>query len=461
MDFECFKAYDIRGVVGESITEEVCYQIGRATATVLVAKSMVIGHDARESSPQLAMAFKEGLVDQGCDVVDIKLAGTEEVYFATSFFGVDAGAVITASHNPIDYNGIKFVGSGSRPLDVEKEFLAIKKIAKKSDSLEKAKVRGSYEAKSLHSKEAFAAKVLSFVDAENLRPMRVVLNCGNGAAGPAVKEIKSQLSNAGSKVSIIEMFQEPDASFPNGIPNPILEENHKVTSDRVLAESADFGVAFDGDFDRCFFFDNQGSFVPGEIIIGLLATYFAGQGEDLKIVHEPRLVLNTRSVCQNHGITGVQTQTGHLFMKKAMRESEAIYGGEISAHHYFRDFYYCDSGMIPWILVCDLLSSGSENLADLVSSQRKQFPSSGEINFRVGDAAKVISSIETEYMRTATEIDRMDGLSISFPGWRFNLRASNTEPLLRLNLETIGNPELLKLKTDELASRIKDIDQPS
>ena len=255
------------------------------------------------------------------------------------------------------------------------------------------------------------------------------------------------------------MFQEPDASFPNGIPNPILKENHKVTADRVQAESADFGVAFDGDFDRCFFFDNCGNFVPGEIMIGLIASYFADVEKDLKIVHEPRLILNTQSVCQKHGIKGVQSRTGHLFMKKAMRESGAIYGGEISAHHYFRDFYYCDSGMIPWILVCDLLGSSGENLADLVSSQKKRFPSSGEINFHVGDVDRVIAAMRSEYSDAASEIDLTDGLSVSFPEWRFNLRGSNTEPLLRLNLETIGNAELLEAKSDELASRIKEIDQ--
>ena len=455
MEIKCFKSYDIRGVVDDSVTEDVFYAIGRALVLVMEAKTVVTGYDARASSPLLAAAFANGVKDEGADVFDIGLSGTEETYFATSHFQAGAGAVITASHNPIEYNGMKFVGKGSTPLDVEREFLQIKAVAEDLRKSSPMASRGQIFNVSLESRSAYVSKVLSFIDVKSLKPLSVVVNCGNGASGPALQEIKSQLRKKKSKLTILEVFEEPDSSFPNGIPNPILPENHHFTSDVVLERNADFGVAFDGDFDRCFFFDKNGEFVPGEIMVGLLAGFFASKVEDATVVHDPRLVFNTRSVCEKFGAVSVQSQTGHLFMKQAMREHNAIYGGEISAHHYFRDFFYCDSGMIPWLIVAELLGNSNFDLADLVSEQKKQFPSSGECNFSIPDSNIVLRSIEEKFKEEAVEIEKEDGLSMFFGNWRFNLRGSNTEPLIRLNLETQGDEGLLEKKLAEVTRELK------
>lgn len=455
MEIDCFKSYDIRGVVGETVTEEVFYRIGRALVRVMDAERVVVGHDARASSGCLSSSFANGVKDEGADVLDIGLSGTEETYFATSHYNASAGAVITASHNPIEYNGMKFVGPGSAPLNIEAEFLEIKSTAESLRTSPRTAERGQTYTMSLESRSAYVSKILNFVNVGGLKPLKVVVNCGNGAAGPALEEIKIQLKAKKSKLSILEVFQEPDSSFPNGIPNPILPENHHFTSDVVLDNNADFGVAFDGDFDRCFFFDNNGEFVPGEIMVGLLAAFFASNEEGQTIVHDPRLVFNTREVCEMLGAAPVQSRTGHLFMKQAMRERNAVYGGEISAHHYFRDFFYCDSGMIPWLIVSDLLSNSDSNLTELVSKQKSRFPSSGERNFSIEDSASALTFIEEKYRGTALEIDREDGLSVFFKNWRFNLRGSNTEPLVRLNIETRGDRQLLEQKLKELTVNLE------
>jgi len=450
MDINCFKSYDIRGVVGESVSEEVFYKIGRALVRVMAARSVVMGYDARASSPCLASAFANGVLDEGADILDIGLSGTEETYFATAYFHAGAGAVITASHNPIDYNGMKFVGKGSAPLDVESEFLEIKAVAENLEQSSPKAVRGKTFDVSRDSRSAYVSKILSFVDVGNLEPLRLVVNCGNGAAGPALWEIKRQLRERKSELTILEVFEKPDSSFPNGIPNPILPENHHFTADAVLEKKADFGVAFDGDFDRCFFFDKNGEFVPGEVMVGLLAAFFSARESNQVIVHDPRLVFNTKKICESYGASPVQSRTGHLFMKQMMRSHNAVYGGEISAHHYFRDFFYCDSGMIPWLVITDLLSTSNQNLTELVSEQKSQFPSSGEKNFSIEDTAGLLGAIEEKYKDEALEINKEDGLSVFFEKWRFNLRGSNTEPLVRLNIETKGDKVLLEQKTEEL-----------
>ena len=454
MKIDCFKSYDIRGVVGQTVTEDVFYRIGRALVRVMDANSVVVGYDARASSPALATAFGDGVRNEGADVISLGLSGTEEMYFATSHYNAGSGAVITASHNPIEYNGMKFVGPGSAPLDVNNEFLAIKSIAENMEDFRRFSAGGNFSDLCQESRSAYVSKILNFIDARALKPLKIVVNCGNGAAGPAIHEIKAQLRDKKSRLSILEILAEPDSSFPNGIPNPILPENHHFTSDVVLAHGADFGVAFDGDFDRCFFFDNNGEFVPGEIMVGLLGAFFAAKGNNEVIVHDPRLVFNTKKVCERLNALPVQSRTGHLFMKQVMRDHNAVYGGEISAHHYFRDFYFCDSGMIPWLLVAQLLSNSGEGLADLVSEQKIQFPSSGELNFSIPNSASVLRSVEKRYGEEAIEIDKEDGLSMLFDDWRFNLRGSNTEPLVRLNIETKGSPLLLRQKVLEVTSEL-------
>lgn len=455
MEIGCFKSYDIRGVVEDTVTEGVFYRIGRALVRVMSVDSVVVGYDARASSPRLSQAFADGVMDEGADVLHIGLSGTEEVYFATSHYLAGAGAVITASHNPIEYNGMKIVGARSAPLDIDSEFLRIKSVAESMDGDPIRSDRGKSKDLSRDNRSNYAAKILSFIDCESLKPLKVVINCGNGAAGPALHEIKIQLKEKKSEVIVLGVFEEPDSSFPNGIPNPILPENWHFTSDRVLAESADFGVAFDGDFDRCFFFDEKGEFVPGEIMVGLLAAFFAVKGEEQVVVHDPRLVFNIKNVCERMGALPLQSRTGHLFMKQVMREHNAVYGGEISAHHYFRDFFYCDSGMIPWLVVADLLSNSHKDLSELVLEQKTRFPSSGEQNFRINDHNRALRSIEEKYQAEALEIDRVDGLSMVFEDWRFNLRGSNTEPLIRLNIEVNRDRDLLKRKLAEVTRELK------
>ena len=455
MLIDCFKSYDVRGVLGSEVSEEVFHRIGRATATVLGTKRLVIGYDARESSPSLSSAFQEGARSEGSDVFDIGLAGTEEVYFATSHFEADVGIMITASHNPINYNGIKFVGKGSRPLEVESEFRKIKEVAELIEDTKDGVGLGELYFKGFEAREAYVEKVLSFIDVEALSPLRIVVNCGNGAAGPALADIKKYLEIKGSRVEIIPTLEQPDSSFPNGVPNPILPQNHHYTAKRVISENADFGVAFDGDFDRCFFFDRHGIFIPGEIMVSLLGEFFSRGDESERIVHDPRLVFSVKSACERSGATAIQSPTGHLFMKKVMREHNAVYGGEISAHHYFRDFFYCDSGMIPWLLVASLLTNVDKDLTEIVEDKKRVFPSSGEINFSVKSTTDALAEVEAIYSEQAVEIDRTDGLSFLFDDWRFNIRASNTEPLLRLNVETTGNSDLLEAKVDEISTLIR------
>ncbi len=454
---ECFKAYDVRGIIDETIDTEILKRIGCATVRVMNAKRLVIGHDARESSPTFSEAFVFGAQSEGVEVVDVGLAGTEEVYFATSHFKADVGVVVTASHNPIHYNGLKFVGPGSRPLDVEREFNEIKVQAESVSSVGMKTAETMSVDKAKESKAAFAAKVLEFVDLKISAPLRIVVNCGNGAAGPALQVIIDLLRQEGSNLEIIPIHQEPDHTFPNGIPNPILPQNHYMTSSEVLAHEADFGVAFDGDFDRCFFFDENGDFVPGEIMVGLLAHFFSTQGGAAKIVHDPRLIFNIEHACTNAGSGAIQSKTGHLFMKEAMRANKAIYGGEISAHHYFRDFFFCDSGMIPWLVVSEIIAKSGSSLAEIHQTRRRLFPSSGELNFDVANPQKVISSIENKYKNSARKIDYMDGLSLLFEGWRFSLRASNTEPCIRLNVESLGRQDLLHDSVGRLSRDIKNI----
>ena len=455
----CFKAYDVRGVIGESVSEEAFARIGKAMAKVLDQKNAVVGYDARESSPRLASAFTRGLRSEGVNVIDIGLSGTEEVYFATTYFNADGGAAITASHNPINYNGIKFVGPSSTPLDIESEFLLIKKEAEEINLEGTLVGEGGYAARSIEAKEAYAKKILDFVDVSVLKKLKVVINCGNGAAGPALKEVMRQLEDRGSKLEILPMFIEPDHSFPNGIPNPILIENHPATADIVRERSADIGIAFDGDFDRCFFFDSNGNFVPGEIVVGLLAEHFSKKQQPEKIVHDPRLVFNVRDICQQLGAVPVQSKTGHLFMKQVMRRENAAYGGEISAHHYFRDFFFCDSGMIPWLLVCELLSRSGQPLSALYQERKNKFPSSGELNFSVNNPKDVLREIEKIYGPDSKSVERSDGLSYLFEDWRFNVRSSNTEPLVRLNIETQGNNILLSEKTAEITALIDNFER--
>lgn len=451
-NYTCFKAYDIRGKLGDELNEVIAARIGRAFAEVLKTRRVVLGRDCRASSEVLAAAVSQGLQAAGVEVMDLGLCGTEEMYFATTALGADGGIEVTASHNPMDYNGMKMVRRGSAPLDAATGLTAIKALAESGDFAPTGPagvVRDATE-----SRAQFVERVMTFVDTTALRPMKIVVNAGNGTAGPTFDALAAALAAKGAPLEFIRLHHQPDGSFPNGIPNPLLPENQPVTANAVIAAGADMGVAWDGDFDRCFLFDSNGDFVAGEYVVGLLAEVFVAKEPGAKIIHDPRVIWNTQDVVARAGGQAVASRTGHAFLKQALRDTGAVYGGEMSAHHYFRDFMACDSGMIPWLLVAELMGRSNKSLAELLAARRSAFPSSGEINFRVADAKAVVARIEAAYAPKARARDDLDGLSLDFGDWRFNLRSSNTEPLLRLNIEARGQQNLVDRAVADISAMI-------
>lgn len=446
----CFKAYDIRGRLGHDLDTGIANRVGRAFAEVLGTRRVVLGRDIRASSQELADAVADGLMAAGAEVLDLGLCGTEEVYFATGHLGADGGICVTASHNPMDYNGMKMVRAGSAPLDAATGLAAIKALAE-SQAFAAPKPGGCITDASA-TRAAYVDRVLSFVDLSALRPLHILINAGNGAAGPTFDAIAAALSDRGAPLRFTRLHHDPDGTFPNGIPNPLLPENQPVTAQAVVAAGADMAVAFDGDFDRCFFFDHQGAFVPGEYVVGLLAETFLAKEPGAAIVHDPRVILATQAAVAAAGGRAVMARTGHAFLKQALRDTGAVYGGEMSAHHYFRDFFACDSGMIPWLLVAELMGRTGQPLATLLADRRAAFPSSGEINFRVPDVKAAIAQVEAAYAPKATSRDDTDGLSLDFGTWRMNLRGSNTEPLLRLNVESRARPDLVDHAVAEISA---------
>ena len=427
----CFKAYDLRGRLGAELDEDVARRVGHGFAAATRARRVVVGRDCRLSSEALARALVEGLVGQGVEVIDLGLCGTEEVYFATTHFAADGGIEVTASHNPMDYNGMKFVGRGSTPIPTD--VLAANRAA--AAAVAPAPRPGGRRLAAEGAREAYVARVLSFVEPALLPPLTILVNAGNGTAGPTFDAIAAELADRGAALRFARILHQPDGTFPHGVPNPLLPENQSATGRAVVAASADMGVAWDGDFDRCFLFDHEGRFVPGEYIVGLLAEVFLEKEPGAAIVHDPRVVWNTRDVVARAGGRAVMARTGHAFLKAALRETGAVYGGEMSAHHYFRDFMACDSGMIPWLLVAELIGRRGTSLADLVAGRMAAFPSSGEINFRVDDPDAAVVRVEAAFAGETLSRDGTDGLSLTFADWRLNLRRSNTESLLRLNVE--------------------------
>ena len=437
----CFKAYDIRGRLGIDLDEKIAYRIGAAVAVALNAKTVVLGRDVRASSERLANCVAQGLIDQGCEVLELGLSGTEEMYFATTHFGADGGISVTASHNPMDYNGMKMVRAGSAPLDAGTGLARIKELAEEN-AFETCNERGKIRDVAAEARSTYVGRICEFVDVTALKPVKILVNAGHGSAGPTFDAIAEWLAELGTPLVFERLFHEPDGNFPQGIPNPLLPENRPATAEAVRATGADFGVAWDGDFDRCFFFDHIGAFIDGEYVVGLLAEAFLAKDPGATIIHDPRIIWNTQDLVAKAGGRAVQTRTGHAFIKKAMRDEDAVYGGEMSAHHYFRDFVYCDSGMIPWLLVAELVSRHGP-LADLVADRKAAFPSSGEINFMLEDPKAAIARVRSEFEPEAMSIDEMDGLGFDMGDWRFNLRSSNTEPVVRLNVEARGDAELV------------------
>lgn len=447
----CFKAYDIRGKLGDELNEDIAYRVGRAYAQQLRPKKVVVGGDVRETSAALKMAIAKGLMDGGVDVIDLGMTGTEEVYFATFFLepeGVEGGIEVTASHNPIDYNGMKLVTKGARPISDDTGLKDIQRLAEDNAFPKPSGKRGQLTFRNLLGE--FTDHLLGYINLANVKPMKLVVNSGNGAAGHVIDAIEKVFKARQIPIEFIKVHHTPDPGFPNGIPNPLLPENRKDTAAAVKQHKADMGVAWDGDFDRCFLFDENGEFIEGYYIVGLLAEAFLQKEPGAKIIHDPRLTWNTIETVKNNGGIPVQSKTGHAFIKERMRKEDAIYGGEMSAHHYFRDFAYCDSGMIPWLLIAELLSVKGRSLSELVKNQREKYPSPGELNFQVAHPQSVISTIEQNYGNAATSVGHTDGLSMTFDNWRFNLRLSNTETVVRLNLETRADRHLMEMKVKEL-----------
>lgn len=448
----CFKAYDIRGQLGTELNVDIAYRIGRAFGQFLKPKSIVVGGDVRLTSNELKSAVTNGLLDSGVDVIDLGQTGTEEVYFATSFLKTDGGIEVTASHNPMDYNGMKLVRASSRPISADTGLADIQRLAEENNFPEVTQ-RGTYTQKSVLGE--YVNHLLSYIDLTKLTPKTLVINSGNGAAGKVIDAIEAQFKAHNVPVTFIKVYNNPDGNFPNGIPNPILHENRQDSIDAVLANQADMGIAFDGDFDRCFFFDEKGGFIEGYYVVGLLSQAFLQKNPGAKVIYDPRLIWNTEELVSQAGGQAVMSKSGHSFIKEKMREVDAIYGGEMSAHHYFRDFFYCDSGMIPWLLTLELLCTTGKTLSELVGERLEKFPSPGEINSKLADAKVALDRVLAAYQDQAKSVDRLDGISVEFENWRFNLRSSNTEPVVRLNLETKGDKLLMQQKTDEVLALLR------
>jgi phosphomannomutase len=441
----CFKAYDIRGRVPEELDTDIARRIAGAFAASERPDSVVVGHDIRLSSPDLADALIDGFLAAGVDVIDIGMCGTEEVYFATWQLGAGGGVMITASHNPAGYNGMKLVRREARPVSGDTGLGEIRRLAEAAAARPFQPALNRGKLRRVSHRDAYVAHLLGYIDPARLKPLSIVVNAGNGCAGPVVDRLAPHLP-----FRLIRVHHEPDGHFPHGVPNPLLPENRVATRDAVRASGADLGVAWDGDFDRCFFFDEQGEFVEGYYVVGLLAEAMLVRAPAARIVHDPRLVWNTREIVEGLGGTPVMSKTGHAFIKERMRAEDAVYGGEMSAHHYFRDFAYCDSGMIPWLLVASLVTASGRPLSQLLGERMRRYPCSGEINRRVEDPGAALDRVAARYAAKALVSDRTDGLGLEFENWRFNLRLSNTEPLIRLNVETRADPALLERTTREI-----------
>jgi phosphomannomutase len=454
----CFKAYDIRGQLGSELNNDIAYRIGRAYGQFLKSendseKTVVVGGDVRLTSEELKLALTNGLIDAGVHVTDIGLTGTEEIYFATFHLGVDGGVEVTASHNPMDYNGMKLVREGSKPISGDTGLREIQTLAEKNEFVD-VEVKGNYKKVSLL--QEYVDHLMGYITPANIKPMRLVINSGNGAAGHVIDELEKRFVQRNIPLEIIKVHHEEDGNFPNGIPNPLLPECRADTANAVKEHKADMGIAFDGDFDRCFLFDENGDFIEGYYIVGLLAEAFLKKEKGAKIIHDPRLVWNTVDVVEKAGGIPIMSKTGHAFIKERMRKEDAVYGGEMSAHHYFRDFAYCDSGMIPWLLVTELLSLKETSLSNLVKKRLTKFPCSGEINFKGVSADVVTKRVMELFRHTVHSINRVDGLSISTSDVRLNIRISNTESLLRLNVESRNDKGIVDGLVSTISEMIKE-----
>ncbi|WP_454441066.1 phosphomannomutase CpsG [Vibrio bathopelagicus] len=470
LDLSCFKNNDIRGIIGDQINEYFAYLLGKAFGEHVLSATpetsfdgliqVVIGRDNRETSLSLQEAITKGLIESGVEVIDLGMTGTEEVYFATRHLKAIGGIQITASHNPINYNGMKLVGSGASPISKDSGLNEIKQRIQilnqeLNNNLPIGHAQANDSGRSTSILVPYVDHLLSYINPSKLSPMMIVVNAGNGVAGHVIDALENRFNELNVPITFIKIHHTPDGKFPNGIPNPLIKKNQIATREAVLAHSADIGIAWDGDFDRCFFFDEQGNYIEGYYIVGLLTEAFLLKEPNATVLHDMRMTWNTIEVAEKLGGNAIGVKAGHALIKEKMRDLNAVYGGEMSAHHYFRDFGYCDSGMIPWLLVIELICETQQSLHQLTNSSMDRFPSSGEINRKVTDSVQVMARVLSRYQNSAVSIDHTDGISIDMDTWRFNLRKSNTEPLIRLNVETKRDKTLLSQKVTELLSLIK------
>jgi phosphomannomutase len=440
----CFKAYDVRGVVPTELDPDLAYRIGRAFADETGAATVCLGHDIRLSGPELGESLARGLTDAGVDVADLGLVGTEMVYFATAFYGYDGGVMITASHNPPEYNGMKMVRRESRPISGDTGLKSIERRAYEG----RWQRHGSGKRSGKDAYSDFVEHLLGFDREKSIKPLKVLACAGNGAAGVAMEALIPRFP-----LQVERMQFEPDGRFPNGVPNPILPESRAGVEARMREASFDFGVAWDGDYDRAFFFDETGAFIEGYYMVGLLAQAVLADHPGATVIFDPRLTWNTLEVVARSGGRPVMCKSGHAFIKERMRAEDAEYGGEMSAHHYFKGHWFCDSGLIPLVLVSKIVSATGRSLGDLTREMQEKYPCSGEINSTVSDVAGTLARVSERYA-DGTQ-DWTDGLSVEYRDWRFNLRGSNTEPVIRLNVESRGDRSLMQEKTAEVLSLVR------
>jgi phosphomannomutase len=445
---DIFKAYDVRGLYPGEINEDAARQIGRAFVAYLGAGRIAVSRDMRVSSPALAAAFIEGARTQGADVVDYGLAATDMLYFAVARGGFDGGAQITASHNPGKYNGVKMVRKEAFPLSGDAGIGDIREMITKGTIPSSGRPGGRYETASLL--DDYVSTVMSFIDPAVIKPFNVVLDAGSGMAGLVAPRLFDRLPCKTTKLCF-----DIDGTFPHHEANPLIEENRQDIVARVVAERADIGIAWDGDADRCFFIDGSGDFIAGDFITALLAEAFLRKSPGEKIIYDVRASYAVKDVVAAFGGTPLMNRVGHAFIKRRMREEDAVFGGEVTGHYYFRDYFYADNGFIPALLILELMSKKQMTLRDLLAPLRQKYFLSGEINTRVSNMATTearIKDLSVRYKDGRTYM--LDGFSAEFPDWHFNVRASNTEPLLRLNLEALTS-ELMRQKTDEVLGVIR------
>jgi phosphomannomutase len=445
LDPKVFKAYDVRGIYPTELDEDGAYAIGRAYVEESGAKRIAVGRDMRLSSPTMAAAAIRGAVDAGARVLDLGLVGTEMLYFGVGHIDVDGGIEVTASHNPKGYTGLKIVRRGALPVGGESGLLEIRDRASKGFG----DPAGGGEVEEVDIWPAFVARVLSFVDVDAISTLKVVVDAANGMAGVMLPPVLERLP----KVETARYYFEPDGSFPNHEPNPLLPENREFIVERTKAEGADFGVAFDGDADRCFFVDDKGEFVPGDFVTALLAESILAKEPGAKIIYDVRASWAVPDTIERAGGIPLVNRVGHAYIKLRMREEGAVFGGEVSGHYYFRDFYQADSGVVPFLLMLELISRKGKKLSEILAPFRERYFLTGELNTPVPDVDAKLKELEEQFS-SAGEVSHLDGISVEAEDWHFNVRPSNTEPLLRLNLEA-RSAELMEQKRDEVLDVIR------